>query len=318
MPVSPATTRCLHCLVWLLFCFFFLGMASACTKAGYTGRNATHDSTTSIPMPDTTGHLPGDPPQPLPAMELLNEHYGDDPQQVMDIYLPAGRSAATTRMMVFIHGGGWMGSDKRDFTPHIDNMKNRDAKYAYVNLNYRLVQGSKHTFPAAEEDINRAMEFLWRKADSFHISRAAGLIGNSAGAHLAALQACKHNSDGYIKAAVCLLGVYDMKRFYEDGSAGVPQLSIAVLGGTPDQLPALYRSSSPLFYVAGNTPPVMLIHGTEDTLARYSQAVAMDSALKKHGVIHELYTFKGGHVISADKINDAAEKMFKFIAKYTK
>ncbi|TWW02114.1 alpha/beta hydrolase [Chitinophaga pinensis] len=295
MPVSSVTV----CRISgpALFLSIFSLMTFACTKLG----SAARDTATA-----------------LPAMELLNEHYGKDSLQVMDIYLPAGRDPAITHIMVFVHGGGWMGSDKRDYTPHIDNMKSRDAKYAYVNLNYRLVKDGKNTFPAAEEDVNTALQYVWKMADSFHISRATGIIGTSAGAHLAALQANKHNEKGYIKAAVYLLGVYDMQRFYDEGSAGVPQLAAAVLGGTPGQRTDLYRTSSPLLYVNEKTPPTLLIHGTEDTLARYSQAVAMDSVLKKAGVIHELYSFRGGHAIPADKIVDAAEKMFDFIAKYTK
>lgn len=305
MPISSVTVRRIYCFALLLSAFYL--MAAACTKVGSVARDTT---ARDVVTEDTVASLP--------AMELLNEHYGKDSLQVMDIYLPAGRDPSITRIMVFVHGGGWMGSDKRDYTPHIDNMKNRDAKYAYVNLNYRLVKDGKNTFPAAEEDVNAALQHVWKLADSFHISHATGIIGTSAGAHLAALQANKYNEKGYIKAAVCLLGVYDMQRFYDEGSAGVPELAAIVLGGKPEQRTDLYRTSSPLFYVNEKTPPTLLIHGTEDTLARYSQAVAMDSVLEKAGVVHELYSFKGWHAIPADKIVDAAERMFDFIAKYTK
>lgn len=255
---------------------------------------------------------------PPPALEFLNRHYGEDPQQVMDIYLPAGRTPAATRIMVFIHGGGWVGNDKSDYTAHINNLKNRNADYAYINLNYRLAGNGKNTFPAAEEDIDAALEYVWSRADSFHISRYTGLIGTSAGAHLAALQGCKHNQHGYIRSMVCLMGVYDMKRFYDEGSAGVAPLAIAVLGGTPEQLPERYHTSSPLFYVTAQTPAVLLMHGTEDTLARYTQAVAMDSALKKAGAVHELFSFKGWHAFPPGIVNEAAAKMFNFIDRHTK
>lgn len=308
MPISSTAARRIYGYL-LLLPIFSLAVYSVCTKPMLLVRDNPPPTTTD--MLDARYTI-----APLPARELLNEHYGKDPQQVMDIYLPAGRTPEITHLMVFIHGGGWMGSDKQDFTPHIDNMKNRNARYAYVNLNYRLVKGDKNVFPTAEEDINAAMEYLWQLADSFHISRYAGLIGNSAGAHLAALQATKHNSKGYIKAAVCALGVYDMRRFYTEGSAGVPALTAMVLGGTPEQRPDLYRSSSPLYYVNAQTPPTLLIHGTEDTLVRYSQAVAMDSALKKAGVVHELFSFKGWHALTSESVVEAAEKMFGFIDKH--
>lgn len=294
--------------------FLFLAMmapGTACTKLSLSQLNAPADTI-------RTEQPPVDTAVPLSALELLNEHYGEDPQQVMDIYLPAGRTPAVTHIMVMIHGGGWIGGDKQDYTPHINNMKNRDARYAYVNLNYRLVKDGRNLFPAAEEDINTALEYIWSRADSFHISPLTGLIGTSAGAHPAALQGCKHNQKGYIRSMVCIMGVYDMKRFYDKGSAGVMPLVELVLGGAPGQKPESYHAASPVFYVNGQTPPVLLIHGTEDTLVRFSQAVAMDSALKAAGAVRELYSFKGWHAIPADVINEAAAKMFAHIDKYTK
>lgn len=286
-------------------------LETACTKHSLPQLNTPADTVRSEqPPPDTA--------VPLQALELINEHYGEDPQQVMDIYLPAGRTPAITHIMVMIHGGGWMGGDKQDYTQHINNMKSRDARYAYVNINYRLVKDGSNIFPAAEEDINTALEYIWNHADSFHISPLTGLIGTSAGAHLAALQGCKHNQRGYIRSMVCIMGVYDMKRFYDEGSAGVMPLVEQVLGGTPEQKRESYHSSSPVFYVNGQTPPALLIHGTEDTLVRYSQAVAMDSALKAAGVVRELYSFKGWHAIPADVVNEAADKMFTHIDRYTK
>jgi acetyl esterase/lipase len=271
----------------------------------------------TIPKPpvDTT---PKDTVKPLAAIEFLNEPYGKDGQQVMDIYLPAGRTAAITKVMVFIHGGGWTGSDKSDYTSSIDGMKNQNAYYAFVNINYRLVKDGKNIFPAAEEDINTALEYIWGKVDSFHISPLTALVGTSAGAHLAALQACKHNQKGYIRSVACVMGIYDMKRLYDEGSAGVAPMTVSVLGGTPDEKAAIYHSSSPVFFVTPQTPATILIHGTEDTLARYSQALEMDSALNKAGVVHSLYSYKGYHSIPAEKANEAADKMFSFLATYTK
>jgi acetyl esterase/lipase len=254
----------------------------------------------------------------LSAVEYINQPYGSDPEQVMDIYLPEGRTADTTRIMVFIHGGAWLGSDKSDYTKDINSLKKINASYAYVNINYRLVKDSVNRFPAAEEDIQAAMEYIWKLADSFHISTRTGIIGVSAGSHLAALEAYKHNEKGYIKAITLFYGVYNMKEFYEQGSAGVPQVCEVVLGGTPEQKPDLYQSSSPVNFVTAASPPTFLIHGTEDSLARYHQSVQLDSLLQKAGVVHEFLSFKGWHGVPAETIDEAAYRMFIFIGKYTK
>ncbi len=99
----------------------------------------------------------------LPSSTFLNVAYGDDPKQVMDIYLPAGRSAFTTKVMLLIHGGGWSGGDKHSFVTYIDSLKNYLTDYAFVNINYRLANYSHNKFPAQENDIKAALSYVWRE-----------------------------------------------------------------------------------------------------------------------------------------------------------
>src|SRR5688572_25872652 len=75
------------------------------------------------------------------AQTSMNVAYGSDPQQVMDIYLPAGRSTTNTKVMILIHGGAWTSGDKSDFTIYVDSLKKRLPAYAVFNINYRLSNG---------------------------------------------------------------------------------------------------------------------------------------------------------------------------------
>ncbi|HNN72718.1 MAG TPA: hypothetical protein PKG89_15825, partial [Ferruginibacter sp.] len=50
---------------------------------------------------------------PLTERIILDTAYGTAPAQKMDIYLPAGRTAAT-KLIILIHGGGWEAGDKAD------------------------------------------------------------------------------------------------------------------------------------------------------------------------------------------------------------
>lgn len=251
---------------------------------------------------------------------LLNQHYGDDSLQTIDIYLPEGRTVKGTRLMVFVHGGGWAGGDKSDFTPACAGLlKNKDftPAYAFANINYRLVIDGKNRFPTAEEDVTAAMEYLYAHADSFAVSSSSAVIGASAGGQLATLVAYKHNEKKNIKCVVSALGPYDMKRFYDEGSAGVSELLKWVTGYTPTENPEIYDNSSAIKYVAADSPPTFLAHGSLDSLVRLSQGIALDSALSKFGVPHVFYTFRGYHGYPSDSVaNDAAGKMFSFIAKY--
>ena len=107
MPISFITVRHRYGLMSLIPAFFFTVFVSACNKPAFIVREVQKDSI-SAPSVDTIDKVPQDAIKPLTALELLNEHYGKDSLQVMDIYLPAGRDPEVTHIMVFIHGeDGW-------------------------------------------------------------------------------------------------------------------------------------------------------------------------------------------------------------------
>ena len=56
------------------------------------------------------------------AQTLFNVAYGSSSAQAMDIYLPANRNTGSTKVIVLIHGGGWISGDKNDplFLPTVD------------------------------------------------------------------------------------------------------------------------------------------------------------------------------------------------------
>ncbi|RYF80431.1 MAG: alpha/beta hydrolase, partial [Chitinophagaceae bacterium] len=130
----------------------------------------------------------------LPAQTFLNVAYGSDSLQRMDIYLPANRTSESTKSLVLIHGGGWTSGNKTDFAGYIDSLRTRLPHYALFNLNYRLVNGST-LFPSQEEDIKTAIDAIVAKAALYAINTdRISLLGFSAGAHLALLQAYKNPS----------------------------------------------------------------------------------------------------------------------------
>lgn len=77
---------------------------------------------------------------------VLDEAYGTDATQKMDVFLPEGRSTATTKVVVLIHGGSWSSGDKSDFTDYFDTLKKRVPGYAIFSINYRLATGTTNFF----------------------------------------------------------------------------------------------------------------------------------------------------------------------------
>jgi dipeptidyl aminopeptidase/acylaminoacyl peptidase len=58
----------------------------------------------------------------------------------------------------------------------------------------------------------------------------------------------------------------------------------------------LARQVSPLSYVRAGLPPIITIHGDEDNVVPYNQAVRLHAALDKVGVTNQLVTIHGaGH-----------------------
>jgi acetyl esterase/lipase len=238
-------------------------------------------------------------PVTIPAQTLMNVSYGSDPRQQMDVYLPAARNTDSTKVLIMIHGGGWTTGDKADFKPFVDTMKARLPQYAVFNINYRLSLNPNNVFPAQENDVKAAVEFIHSKASEYLISEKYVLIGASAGGHLSMLQGYKYNSPVKVKAVVSFFGPSDLTDMYNYPAGGNPLLSLALanaVGKTPAQDPVLYYNSSPFNFITTASPPTILLHGGADPLVSSSQSVAVKNKLQNLGVINQyVYYPTGGH-----------------------
>jgi len=84
--------------------------------------------------------------------------------------------------------------------------------YFVMAINYRLSTPSYSTYPGVLADIEMAMNWLVFNANTWKIDVGKiGLIGDSAGAYLAALFALKHQPFSYtISSVIGVYGVYDL------------------------------------------------------------------------------------------------------------
>lgn len=258
------------------------------------------------------------------AKQLSNVSYGSDAAHVMDIYLPAGRSLTSTSVMVLIHGGGWTSGDKNDplFRPFVDSIRRRLPGYAVFNINYRLSAAPLNLFPAQEEDVQRAMTFINNKRSEYGISDKFVLVGASAGAHLAMLQAYKYAVPLKPRAVVSFFGPADLIDMYNNPVGGNTLISLtlaATIGKTPAQDPAIYSSSSPITYISNsNAVPTMLLHGGLDPLVSPQQSVAVKNKLTLVGIANEyvFYANAGHGDWNSSTYTDAFNKIAAFLAKH--
>lgn len=257
----------------------------------------------------------------IAAKNIMNVSYGTDPLQKMDIYLPANRSTATTKVLILIHGGGWTQGDKNDFFAVIDTLKKRLPDYAIFNINYRLATFGANLFPTQELDVKAAVEFIYGNRSSYLVSDKFVLLGASAGAHLSLLQAYKYriptNSPVNIKAVVDFFGPTDMVDMYNNPGTYPPITIALLLSGTPTSNPAMYQQSSPLTYANAQSCPTIIIQGGLDPLVNATtQSLALKNKLTTASVVNE-YVFypTGGHGDwDAATYTDAYNKIQAFLS----
>lgn len=108
---------------------------------------------------------------------FANVSYGPHAADVLDFWRAEGDGPRP--LLVYIHGGGWVGGDKKqdpaNFRPFLDK------GISYAAINYRLT--GEAPLPAPVHDAARAIQFLRSKADDWNINtRRIALTGGSAGA----------------------------------------------------------------------------------------------------------------------------------------
>lgn len=251
----------------------------------------------------------------LPEQNLANVSFGMDAAQKMDLYLPAGRTMENTKLIILVHGGGWVSGDKADFATFVPTLKQRLPGYAIANINYRLANSLANHFPTQEMDMKAAVDFLSQKSTEYHISQTWVLLGASAGGHLATLYAYKYK-DAKIKAVVDFYGPVDIAALYNTSTDPFFQHLIeSLMNGTPSSNQELYEQSSPIKFVTAQSPPTIILHGSADELVKVDQSIALQARLQSLNVVNQLviYSNQGHDIWPPSIMNDAFDKIETFI-----
>lgn len=249
---------------------------------------------------------------------LENVSYGEHERHKMDVFLPADRNTSKTKILVMIHGGGWIGGDKSDFDAildrnNIEELKKQFPDIAVFTLNYRLATATTNQYPTAEQDIKSAMDFIFRSAKSYQVNaNTTYILGGSAGAHLAALYAVKNPSSRLI-GIIGISGAYELKSLYTDGNDEARTVLETFLGGTPDTKEENYFNASPYNFVQPATTKYLLLHGTGDELVPISQAYKFETELKNKNINVQTFYYSGGHGIPPEHLGQGIEIIKDFL-----
>jgi acetyl esterase/lipase len=249
-----------------------------------------------------------------------------------DLYLPKGVGKAP--VLVGVHGGGWQIGDRKFYT-HWGNYLAKHG-YAVFAIEYRLMKPGVRTWPGAVYDTKAAVQFVGARAAEFGLdAERVGLIGDSAGAHLAALVALASEEPPFsggpapvpaVKAVIGFYGVYDMLAQWEHDQVTRPrdQITEKLLGAPPMISRKLFFEASPLSYVTvdKNSTRFLLIYGREDDIVDpATQSEKFLTALKQAGFFARTIVVPGaGHFWAPEPFDEpgsfgayAAPKLLRFL-----
>jgi acetyl esterase len=224
----------------------------------------------------------------------------------LDAHVPEGDGPFPA--IVIVHGGAWVTGDRRrSVEPLFEPLS--DAGFAWFSISYRLanvadpksnptIAASMALLGGAIEDVRAAVAYVRANASDYNVDpHRIALIGESAGAQLAAMAALKPGRNAPVQAVVAFYCPSDLVTLVQTMPL-IPDSVRNAVKGTPFEqiLLAYLRELSPIRWVSDGAPPFLLIHGTADQVVPFQQSVDLCDAMQKAGSTCELYSVKGvGH-----------------------
>lgn len=218
--------------------------------------------------------------------------------------------------IIWVPGGGWRGCDKNLMVPEMQFLVERG--YVLVSIYYR--SSAQGHWPDQIIDVKTAVRFVRAHAKDYNIDpERIGIIGRSAGGHLASMAAM--NQDMYqseewagysdkVQACCDMFGPADIHALLQRTKEAIKVPGYrwssldqthegALLGGPyDDSLDARALSASSIYCLNDNLCPIQILHGDADLLVPVEISEAFYQKLVEQGYEDraELYVLKGaGH-----------------------
>lgn len=231
----------------------------------------------------------------------------------LDFYEPTGDTELNRPLIIWVHGGSFLGGSKTD--PDMTALSQRFARkgYACASIDYRLgffpidSANAVKAVVRAVQDLKAAIRFFYKDkqtTDSYHVDTNLIYIGGSSAGAITALHVAYLNdvceiSDYLTPTMITQLGGLD-------GASGNPGFSTTIKG-VINLCGALAKYS----WLEAGDVPLVSIHGTADGTVKYNRGIVnpgtalmyLDGSRMLHeracavNVSSDFYTFPGaGHV----------------------
>ena len=181
--------------------------------------------------------------------------FGPNADNKLDIWSTSAKPKTARPVLVFFYGGGWANGTRTEYSyaarPFVE------AGYIVVLPDYRKVPEVR--FPGFVEDSAAAVKWVQANISKYGGDPArVSVAGHSAGAYNALMLALDPQwlGDKPVTAAISLAGAADFYPF-------TSRRAVDAMSQFPDPL-----ATQPVTFVRKDAPPILLIHGTDDTVVR--------------------------------------------------
>lgn len=234
---------------------------------------------------------------------------------LMDVHHPASPNGLA---IVYVQGSGFSAPLGFNATPLKEGQAVLDSAarlmasgYTVFAVNHRAAP--RFQYPAAVEDVQRAVRFIRANASTYRIDpNRIGAAGGSSGGHLVSMlgtldgQGDPEDPDpinrlsSKVQAVVALFAPFDLTdpilRQSDARAFGALFIGAWITDNMPPNAEEYrrHKAASPITYVSRDDPPFLLFHGDKDTSVPIQQSIAMEAMLRKAGVEVKLVRVPGG------------------------
>ena len=228
----------------------------------------------------------------------------------MDLILPKNRTAhSACPTIVWICGGAYRVVNRSVWLPEM--MRFARAGYVVASIEYRT--SNEAIFPAQLIDVKSAVRFLRAHAKEYCVDPGKIFaLGESAGGTMASLLGVTGNQKeldqgdhldqtSAVQGVVDYYGVVDLsdasaekdrKLAAANQSNDVPYFAFEEFLGVGYGKAEADKASA-IQYVSEETPPFMILHGTEDAVVPMAQSEKLYNTLQKAGIPCEIAVVEG-------------------------